>query len=54
MREKSTGGWIKLHNGELHDLYCSPTISGVVKLRLMGEACGVCGGEEKCILGLGE
>jgi hypothetical protein len=25
-RDEVTGGWRKLHNGELHSLYCSPSI----------------------------
>jgi len=25
-RDEVTGEWKKLHNGELHDLYCSPDI----------------------------
>jgi hypothetical protein len=27
--------WRKLHNEELHDLYCSPTIGWVIKSRRM-------------------
>jgi hypothetical protein len=30
------GGWRKLHNEELHDLYSSPSISRMMKLRNMG------------------
>ena len=29
------GEWIKLHNEELHDLYCSPNIVRVIKSRRM-------------------
>jgi hypothetical protein len=32
-REKVTGERRKLHNEQLHDLYCSPTIVRVIKLR---------------------
>jgi hypothetical protein len=28
-----TGGWRKLHNEELHDLYCPPSIIRTTKLR---------------------
>jgi hypothetical protein len=30
-----TGGWRKLHNEELHNLYCSPNIIRVIKSRRM-------------------
>jgi len=30
-RDKVTGEWRKLHNGELNDLYCSPSIVWVIK-----------------------
>jgi hypothetical protein len=30
-----TGGWRKLHNEELHDLYSSPNIIRIIKLRRM-------------------
>jgi hypothetical protein len=33
-RDKVTGEWRKLHN-ELNDLYCSPSIVQVMKLRKM-------------------
>jgi hypothetical protein len=26
-----TGGWRKMHNEELHDLYSSPSIIGIIK-----------------------
>jgi len=32
-REEVTGEWRRLHNVELNDLYCSPNIVRVVKLR---------------------
>jgi hypothetical protein len=29
--EEATGDWRKLHNEELHDHYCSQSITGVIK-----------------------
>jgi hypothetical protein len=29
-----TGGWRKLHNEELHNLYSSPSIIRIIKLRM--------------------
>ena len=34
-RDEVTGEWRKLHNEELNDLYCSPNIFRVKKLRTM-------------------
>ena len=31
-----TGEWRKLHNEELNDLFCSPNVIRVLKLRRMG------------------
>jgi hypothetical protein len=32
-RNEVTGGWKKLHNEELNELYCSPDVVRVIKLR---------------------
>jgi hypothetical protein len=32
-RDEVVGGWRKLHNEELHNLYCSPSIVRVIKSR---------------------
>jgi hypothetical protein len=34
-KEEVTGGWRRLHNEELHNLYASPNIMRVVKSRRM-------------------
>jgi hypothetical protein len=34
-RDGVTGEWRKLHNEELNELYCSPTIVRVIKSRRM-------------------
>jgi hypothetical protein len=34
-RNEVTGGWRKLHNEELHDLYSSPSTIRMIKLRRM-------------------
>jgi hypothetical protein len=35
MRDEVTGGWRKLHNGELRDLYSSPSRIRMIKSRRM-------------------
>jgi hypothetical protein len=32
-RDEVTGGWRKLHNWELHNLYSSPSILGMIKAK---------------------
>jgi hypothetical protein len=34
-RDEVTGGWRKLHNEELHNLYSSPSINRTIKSRRM-------------------
>jgi hypothetical protein len=34
-RDEVIGGWRKLHNEELHNLYCSPSIITIIKSRRM-------------------
>jgi hypothetical protein len=34
-REEVRGGWRQLHNEELHNLYCSPSIIRIIKSRRM-------------------
>jgi hypothetical protein len=50
-RDEETGGWRKLHNEELHNLYSSPSIIRVVKSRRKkweGHVARMWG-EEECI-----
>ena len=50
-REDVTGEWRRLHNEELNDLYCSPSIVRVIKSRTMRWAGHVAhmGEERGCI-----
>jgi hypothetical protein len=51
-RKEVTGEWRKLHNEGLYDLYLPLTkyYSGdQIEKNEMGGACGMCGGEERCI-----
>jgi hypothetical protein len=34
-REEVAGGWRRLHNEGLYNLYASPDVTGVIKLRMM-------------------
>jgi hypothetical protein len=50
-RDEVIGGWRKLHNEELRNLYCSPSIIRIIKSRRLRWAGHVAcmGGEEECI-----
>jgi hypothetical protein len=34
-KDELTGGWRKLHNEELHDLYSLPSVIGIISYRMM-------------------
>jgi hypothetical protein len=49
-RDEVTGGWRKLHNEELHNLYSSPNIIRMInsrRMRLTGHVARM--GEKECI-----
>jgi hypothetical protein len=50
-RDEVTGSWRKLHNNELHNLYSSLSMRGLMKSIRMREAkaCSMHGREEECI-----
>jgi hypothetical protein len=50
-RVEVTGGWRKLHNEELHNLYSSPSVIRMIKSRRMRWIGHVAakGGEAECI-----
>jgi hypothetical protein len=53
-RDEVTGGWRKLHNEELHNLYSSPSIIKMIKSRTVRWAGHVAQwGEEECTEGFG-
>jgi hypothetical protein len=54
-RDEVTGGWRKLHNEDLRDLYSSPSIIRIIKSRRMRWARHVArmGGKEKCVYVIG-
>jgi hypothetical protein len=35
-RDEVTGGWRKLHNEELHNLYCTPHVIRIMNSTCMG------------------
>jgi hypothetical protein len=38
-KDEVAGGWRKLHNEELHNLYSSPSIIRMIKSKTMGRTC---------------
>jgi hypothetical protein len=46
-RDGETGGWRKLYNEELHNLYSSPSIIRIIKSRRTFGTYGTNGGEEE-------
>jgi hypothetical protein len=40
--------WRRLHNEELCDLYCTPSIMWAIKRNVMDGVCGTTGRQEKC------
>jgi hypothetical protein len=46
-RDELTGGWRKLHNEELHNLYSSPSKINQIKEDEVDRACSTNGGEEE-------
>jgi hypothetical protein len=55
MEEEVAGGWRRLHNEELHNLYVSPNITRAIKSRRMnmGGAYNTHRRDEKCIQNFG-
>jgi hypothetical protein len=48
-RDEVIGGWRKVHNEELHNLYCSPSIIRIIKEDELDRSCSTNEGEEECI-----
>jgi hypothetical protein len=52
-RDEIIGGWRKLHNEELNNLYSSPNIIRTIKSRRIRWAGNVACSEEECLHGFG-
>jgi hypothetical protein len=54
-RDEVTGEWINCHNKELCNLYSSPNLVRVIKIKKngLGGACSVDGGGERRVQGFG-
>jgi hypothetical protein len=50
-RDEMTGGWRKLHNEELHNLYSTPSIIRTIKSKRvrMGRSCSRKNRGEECL-----
>jgi hypothetical protein len=48
-RDEVTGGWRKLNNEELHNLYSLPSIIRIIKKDEIGRVCSTNAGEEECM-----
>jgi hypothetical protein len=48
-KRNEIGGWKKLHNEELHNLYCSPHINMTRMIKSRRMRCSMHGGEEECV-----
>jgi hypothetical protein len=53
-RDEVTGEWRKLHNEELRNLYCSPSVIRIIKSRRMRWAGQVTRLEEDCMQDIDE
>jgi hypothetical protein len=51
-RGEVTGGWGKLSNGRLHNLYSSPSTNRIIEDE-MGRECSKNRGEEECMYDIG-
>jgi hypothetical protein len=49
-REELAGGWRRLHNDKLHNLWASKnTVRAMKPRRMIGGTCSTCGRNKKCI-----
>jgi hypothetical protein len=54
-KDEIVEGWRKLHNEDLHNLYFSPSIIGMIQLDEMGSACNTHGEKlNVCSVGMSE
>lgn len=48
-REEVIGGWVKVWNEELYNLYSLPNITRIIKVGMIGRECSTDSNEEKCV-----